>query len=129
MTRGVEAVAAAVLLIAGLSQIYASGLWMSYYRRITDAGPSGVRLHGLLALALGTIVLRLHWVWSGAAVVLSILGVLMVAEGVMCVAAPKLGVQSLQVLDETAKARTLFLTGVFVIVAAGVLAANLFFTV
>ncbi len=125
MTRGVEAAAAVILLVVGLTQIYASGFWMTYYRRVTEAGEQGVRLHGLLSLALGLLVLRLHWIWSGAAVVLSLLGVFMLAEGLLCVLAPKLGVQSLQVLDEASKARTLFFTGVFVIVVAGVLAASL----
>ncbi len=126
MTRGAEAAAAVILLVAGLTQIYASGLWMTYYRRITEAGEQGVRLHGLLSLAIGTLVLRLHWVWSGATVVLSLLGVFMLSEGLLCVTAPKLGVHSLQVLVEAAKARTLFFTGVLVIIVAGVLAASLF---
>jgi uncharacterized protein YjeT (DUF2065 family) len=125
MARGVEIAAAVILLITGLSQMYLSSLWMTYYRRITEAGEQGVRLHGLLTLAIGTIVLRLHWVWSGAAIVLSLLGVFMLAEGLLCIVAPKLGVQSLQILDETTKARTLTFTGVLVIVVAGVLAVNL----
>jgi uncharacterized protein YjeT (DUF2065 family) len=129
VTRGVETVAVVILLITGLSQIYASGLWMTYYRRVAEAGVQGVRLHGFLTLAIGTIVLRLHWVWSGAAVVLSLLAVFMLAEGVLCITVPKLGVHSLQVLDEETKARTLFFTGVFVIIVAGVLTASLFFTV
>ncbi len=126
MTKGVDAAAAVILFVVGLTQIYASGLWMTYYRRITEAGEQGVRLHGLLSLAIGTLILRLHWVWSGASVVLSLLGVFMLAEGLLCVMAPKLGVRSLQVLDEASKARTLFFTGVFVIVVAGVLAVSLF---
>ena len=95
MIRGIGAAAAVILLVAGLTQIYASGLWMTYYRRITEAGEQGVRLHGLLSLAIGILVLRLHWIWSGATVVLTLLGVFMLAEGVLCVAAPKLGVHSL----------------------------------
>ena len=100
---------------------------MNYYRRITDVGERGVRLHGFLTVAIGVIVLRLHWVWSGAAIVLSLLGVFLLAEGVLCIVAPKLGVQSLQVLDEAAKARTLIFTGVLAIIVAGVLSANLIF--
>ncbi len=124
MTRGVEGAAAFVLLIVGVSQIYANAVWMAYYRRVTEAGENGVRLHGLLTLIIGIIVLRLHWVWSGAGIVLSLLAMFLVAEGVMCIAAPRLSIQSLQVLDEAAKAKTLFYTGVFVIIVAGVLAVN-----
>lgn len=101
---------------------------MAYYRRVTDVGEKGVRLHGFLALVIGALILRLHWEWSGAGIVLSLLGLFLLAEGLLCVAAPKFGVQSLQILDEATKARTLLFTGVLVIVVAGVLASNLILT-
>jgi len=123
----VETAAVIILFFVGMSQIYASGLWMTYYRRIADAGEQDVRLHGFLTLAIGLLVLRLHWVWSGASIVLPLLGVFLHAEGVLCIIAPKIGVQSLQVLDEATKARTLMFTGVLAIIVAGVLYANLIF--
>ncbi len=128
MTRNVEAIAAIVLLLVGLSQIYASRFWVTYYQLISSVGRRGVRLHGALTLIIGLIILRLHWVWSDAGAVLSLLGLLLVAEGFLCVAAPKLGAQSLQMVDESTKARTLVFTGVLAIVIAGVLAANLVFS-
>ena len=126
MIKEVEIASAGILLAIGLTQIYASGIWMTYYRRIAEAGERGVRLHGFLTLTIGTLVLRLHWVWSGAAVVLSLLGVLMLVEGLLCMLIPKLGVQSLRILDEASKARTLFFTGALMIIVGGVLASTLF---
>ena len=62
MAKGLEIALAGILLAIGLTQIYASSLWMTYYRRIAESGERGVRLHGLLTLTIGTLVLRLHWV-------------------------------------------------------------------
>ena len=52
----------------------------------------------------------------------------MLVEGLLCIFIPKLGVNSLQTLDEASKARTLFFTGVLMIIVAGVLAGTLFLT-
>ena len=128
MTEYVEAIAAVLLFVVGLSQIYASHIWVAYYQRVTEVGERGVRLHGVLGLAIGLLILRLHWVWSDPGAVLTLLGLFFAAEGILCVVAPKLGVQSLQVIDESTKARTLVFTGVLAVVVAGVLTANLVFS-
>jgi uncharacterized protein YjeT (DUF2065 family) len=110
LERSTELAAAAVLLLAGLSQMYAARLWLAYYRGIVARGPLAMRLHGLAGGAIGAGVLRLHAVWSGAGAMLTFLAVLMTAEGAICLIAPKFGLVKLAALDEQMKARTLFFT-------------------
>jgi hypothetical protein len=52
---------------------------------------------------------------------LTFLAALMAAEGAVCLIAPKFGLGKLAALDDRMKARTLFFTGAFLVIVAGVL--------
>jgi uncharacterized protein YjeT (DUF2065 family) len=122
----IELVAIFVLLTVGLSQVYAPRAWTAYYRWMEAAREPAVRLQGVIGLTAGGTVLWLHSVWTGAGILLTFIAGLLAAEGAMCLLAPRFALQKLALVDDAAKARTLFLTGVSLIVVAGVLAAHLF---
>ncbi len=126
MIRTIEIIAVFALIAVGLSQIYVQRPWMGYYHWMAAAGARGVRIHGLMSGALGLLILRLHPVWTGAGMLLTFLGGLLVAEGAMGVFIPQHGLRSLVVFDDTLRPRLLLYMGVALIIVAGVLTIHLF---
>jgi len=120
-----ETIAVFVLLGVGLSQIYAGQSWLTFYQRLTDGGPRAIRTYGLGALALGVMIAKNHQIWSGPALVLTVLGWALVAEGLTCLAVPQFGLMGFRNLDAAAQHRAVTITGAVLVVMAGVLGAGL----
>lgn len=120
-----EAVFAPVFTVIGLSQIYAWPRWLAYYAALAACGPAAIRAHGLVVGAVGAAVALVHNVWSGPATVLTLAGWLMLAEGALCLAAPRLGVLAVDGSDGVLRRRAVIAAGVLSLVVAGVLWAHL----
>ncbi|MDX2221212.1 MAG: hypothetical protein SFV21_00605 [Rhodospirillaceae bacterium] len=117
--------AAPAFTLIGLSQIYVWPRWLAYYAVLAARGSSAIRVHGLAVGALGAAVVVVHNVWSGPATVLTLAGWLMLAEGALCLAAPRLGLTAMVASDGTMRRRTVIATGALSLVVAGVLWAHL----
>ena len=116
--------AALVMGVLGLSQLYATERWQAYYRWLAAQGTLGVRLNGLVSLTLGTPIVLFHNVWSGPPLLLTAVGWLLLLESVLCLAFPGAGLAGLVEIEDSARGRVIRGTGVALLVIGGVLAVH-----
>ena len=123
--EGILKVAAPALVLLGLSQIYATERWQTYYRWLSHMGTTGVRINGLVSLAVGGPIVILHNVWSGPPLLLTLLGWLLLSESMLCLFVPGAGLAGLAEVDDVVRERIIRGTGAALIVVGGVLLAHL----
>jgi uncharacterized protein YjeT (DUF2065 family) len=117
-------VAAPVLIGLGMSQLYATQHWQSYYRKLGAMGENGVRLNGLVSLFIGGPIVIFHNVWSGPPLLLTLLGWFLLLESAMCLILPRAGVAGLMDVDDKTRGGIIKGTGVALVVVGGVLCVH-----
>lgn len=118
-------IAVMALIFLGLSQLYATHLWQSYYAWLGSMGQTGVRFNGVISLMIGGLIVAFHNVWSGPPVLLTIIGWVLLLESVLCFVAPKAGLAGLVEMDRELQGRVVKGTGVAFIVIGGVLGIHM----
>ncbi len=121
MENGILTFAAPALVLVGLSQIYITDQWQRYYHWLSDLGAPGVRLNGLISLAIGSPIVIYHNVWSGPPILLTLMGWLFLSESALCLFAPGAGLAGLAEVEESVRSRIIRGTGAAFIVIGGVL--------
>ncbi|NKB44156.1 MAG: hypothetical protein GKS03_07720 [Alphaproteobacteria bacterium] len=121
MANTLVLIASPVLIGLGVSQMYATPHWQSYYRMLGALGPTGVRLNGLVSLAIGSPIVILHNVWSGPPMLLTLIGWLLLLESTLCLFLPSAGLAGLSEVDEDARGGVIKGMGVVLVVVGGVL--------
>lgn len=111
METAIRAFAALNLLVIGVSHVLQHRAWVEFLLWLHGHGRAGAFANGLLALFPGTLIVAFHSVWSGYAVVLTVLGWLWVIKGAAVMLFPDLGVRSLARL-RTLDSRLLAIPGV-----------------
>ena len=74
MERAVQVFAAVSFLVIGLSHIFQPGAWVEFFTRLRSLGRPGVFAEGFISLNFGALIVSFHNVWSGPAVVLTLIG-------------------------------------------------------
>lgn len=118
-------IASPILIALGLSQLYATQYWQSYYDFLSNLGRAGVRLNGMVSLAVGGAIVAFHNVWAGPPLLLTLIGWLLLVESILCLAVPSAGLTGLSEMDVGTRARIVKGTGVALIIVGGVLGAHL----
>lgn len=122
MENAIRTFAAINFLIIGLSHIVQHQAWAEFFVRLHALGRPGAFANGFLHLLTGSLIVSLHNVWSGPAVLLTVLGWLYVAKSLVIFLRPDLGLRSMQrVRPETSK--KLSIAG-FGLVALGLILAG-----
>jgi hypothetical protein len=75
-------------VVIGLSHLCYPRDWGAAFAAMHRSGRPGAFANGGLSLAPGAAIVAGHPVWSGPAVVLTVLGCLMIVKGVVCFLAP-----------------------------------------
>jgi hypothetical protein len=96
MTRALEIFAVIQVTVVGLSHIVRHRAWAEFFIQLAALRYSGVFLHGLLSLAFSAMIVALHPVWSGAPLVLTIVGLLYLMKTVQCFLSPNVSLRSLE---------------------------------
>lgn len=117
-------IAAPVFICLGVSQMYATQRWQSYYRMLGALGQNGVRLNGLVSLAIGGPIVILHNVWSGPPVLLTFFGWLLLLESALCLFIPGAGLAGLSDVDDDTRGGVIKGMGVALVVVGGVLGVH-----
>jgi hypothetical protein len=95
MTRALETFAVIQFTMIGLSHVIHHRAWAGFFMRLRGPGYAGVFVHGFLLLGFTSMILAFHHVWSGAPLVLTIVGVLYLAKTVQCFMLPAVSLRSL----------------------------------
>jgi hypothetical protein len=94
VTNFILYVSVPVLLGVGWTQFYKSNSWIALYAEIMVMGSRVVRIYGFVCTLLGFTVIYFHNVWSGPPILLTIIGWLVLSEGLFCFFLPDVSIKS-----------------------------------
>jgi uncharacterized protein YjeT (DUF2065 family) len=95
MQRAAQIFAAVNFIVIGLSHIFQSRAWAEFFMALREKGRPGLFANGMLSLLVGSIIVALHNVWSGLAMVLTIVGWAQVLKGLLTLTVPTISARSL----------------------------------
>jgi len=122
--RALEIFAVVQLTVIGLSHIVFHRAWAEFFIWLTAKGRVGAFANGFMSLALGSMVVAFHQVWSGLPMVLTIMGVLSLVKAAQCFLLPDLALRSMARVS-LARSRGFVVAGVIALAIAGVTAYGL----
>lgn len=125
MERAVEIFAVINLTIMGLSHICAPAAWISFFIQLRQKGHPGVFAVGFMSLFFGSIIVAFHNVWSGHALVLTLVGWAQVLKGGLYFVFPQYGMRGLQRFDRE-KPRDFVIAGLILLLLAAIIAYDWF---
>jgi hypothetical protein len=120
MEHAIQVFAAIAFLVIGLSHLGQPMSWVAFYQALAARGTPGVFLEGFLLLNFGAIIVSFHNVWSGPALVLTLIGWAQVLKGAVRFMAPELGWRIMQRATPE-RARYFQLGGVVALLVSGFL--------
>ena len=88
------------MVVMGLSHLLRPKVWIDFFVRLRDWGEPGVFAVGFLSLIFGSIVVAFHNVWQGLPMLVTILGWLHVAKGLVYFTFPAVGLKGLAQVKE-----------------------------
>jgi hypothetical protein len=119
--RATEWFALLTCLIVGLSHLLLPRAWTEVFAAMHRLGRPGAFANGGLSLIPGAVFVAAHPVWSGPAVVLTVLGWALVLKGAICFLAPSIALRSMGRAG-AGNGRGFVVGGVLLLALAGVLA-------
>jgi hypothetical protein len=84
MEYAVQSMFCIIFLIVGLSLLLKGSYWSFWIKERLLGHPDAVLSLGLINLILGSFIVSFHWIWSGFAVVLTVIGLLLLVRAVLC---------------------------------------------
>ena len=127
MERAIQLIAALNFLLMGLSHITAHKEWAEFFILLRSKGAAGNFFNALLTLAMGSLIVGFHNVWTGLPMLLTILGWLYILKSALYLLFPRIGLRSLERIS-LEKSRKFIAAGVMLLVFSGVLFAHLWMT-
>ena len=120
MERAAEWYALVTCLVVGLSHLLQPRAWAEVFAALHRLGKPGAFANGGLNLATGAAFVAAHPVWSGPAIVLTILGWLLVLKGAFCFLAPSFALRGMSKAGAS-KGREFAAGGLLLLAVGGVL--------
>ena len=91
--ESIELLVAVQSLVVAVSHIVQPRAWVDFFVWLRSKGHAGVFANGFLTLWFGTIIVAFHNVWSGLAMVVTLLGWAQVVKGTVAFVAPQLSMR------------------------------------
>lgn len=88
MEKSIQVFAAVSFLVIGLSHIFQPGAWVELFARLRSLGRPGAFAEGFLSLNFGALIVSFHNVWSGPAMILTLIGWAQVLKALFRFVAP-----------------------------------------
>ena len=89
MERSVEILAVILFGALGLSHLLQPRAWVEFFLLLISKGAAGAFVDGFLNLAMASIILAFHNVWSGPAAVLTLVGWCLLMKSLLRFCAPQ----------------------------------------
>ena len=103
LERAAEIFTVVNFAVVGISHIAQPRAWVEFFVKLRAHGHPGVFANGMLSLMVGSIIVSLHNVWSGLAMIVTLIGWAQVVKGLVALSAPAVGMKGLmRVSDERA---------------------------
>jgi hypothetical protein len=95
MERAIEIFAGINFLIIGLSHVLQPRVWIDFFVGLRGQGLSGAFTNGFLSLSFGSLIVAFHNVWTGPAMILTLVGWAQVAKAFVNFVAPQFAMRGL----------------------------------
>ena len=95
LQQSVEFLVAIQTSIIAISHIAQPRAWVDFFVWLRAKGHAGVFANGFLSLWFGSIIVAFHQVWSGPAIVVTLLGWAQVVKALVAFAAPQVSMRGL----------------------------------
>jgi len=96
MEQAIQLFAAISFLTIGVSHLVQPKGWVAFYQALAVRGTPGAFLEGFLLLNFGAIIVAFHNVWSGPALLLTLIGWAQILKGVGRFVAPQMALRVMQ---------------------------------
>ena len=120
MEQAVQIYAAVQFLVIGLSHAFQPRAWVDFFIWLRGNGHAGVFANGFLSLIFGSVVVGFHNVWTGWAMVLTLIGWAQVIKAFVSFVMPQVGMRSLQRVSHD-RARDFVVGGVIFLVLSALM--------
>ena len=124
MEPQVEIFVAILLLITGVSHVARPRTWVEFFQMLGTKGDAGVFFIALMHLPLGALIVAFHNVWSGIAMIVTLIGWGWLIKGALYFTLPRAGAFWLRRLSID-KLNEFRIGGLVLIGLAGLIAAPL----
>ena len=121
----VEVFVVVSLFVVGLSHALRPASWRSYFAMLKREGDAGILVNGLMTLWFGAFVVAFHNVWSGPAMIVTLVGWAQLLKGAAHLCIPGVGARSFGLLDHDAE-KKFIIAGAAMAIFAAVLGVVLF---
>lgn len=116
MENIVQIVVVINFIVIGLSMAFRPNLWVEWVNSIREKGIAAILSLGMISLFLGSLIVSLHWVWTGFPMLITIIGVIMVLDSCFILTMPKLALNILNALSTKLSCFIALKGGVLVII-------------
>lgn len=82
--------------VIAVSHIVQPGAWVDFFVWLRGKGHAGVFANGFLALWFGALIVAFHPVWSGPAIVITLIGWAQVLKGAIAFVMPSLSMRGFE---------------------------------
>ncbi len=93
MERSVEILAVVLFGVTGLSHLLQPKAWVEFFIFLRNKGAAGAFVDGFLNLAMASIIIAFHRVWSGIPAVLTLVGWCLLIKSLIRFCTPKLALR------------------------------------
>ena len=104
--------------VIGVSHIVQPRVWFEFFALLRAKGYPGVFANGMLSLLVGSIIVSLHNVWSGPAMIVTLIGWAQVLKGLVALVAPAVSMKGLMRVSEKRAWEFQFAGALFLVLSA-----------
>lgn len=119
--KAIEVLAGLQFLVIGLSHLLQPRAWVKFFVLLREKGDAGVFANSFLSLWFGSLVVVFHNVWSGLAVVLTVIGWAQLVKALVGFVAPRVSMRGLQRVS-VERAWEFQVAGVLFLILSGLMA-------
>ena len=95
LERAAEVFAVINFTVIGLSHIAQPRVWVEFFAFLRERGHAGVFFNGMLSLLFGSILVAFHNVWTGWAMIVTIVGWGQVMKGLIALVLPAVSMKGM----------------------------------
>ncbi len=103
MEPAIEFITGVTLLFIGISFIFRQKEWIMLFEHMEKKGSRTALSLGILNTVAGSFILGFHWVWQGIAAITTILGLLFIVRGFVCLTYPGIIIAKFRMVLKNAK--------------------------
>ena len=99
MEESIAIFAAINFAVVGLSHIFQVQAWRDFFQQLHSLGRPGALANGMITLLMGSLIVSFHNVWTGAPVLLTLIGWVYILKSAILLLRPDWGLRSMTSIE------------------------------